>query len=138
MCVISLCTRGALDTWSRGRSTAALGAMNSEPATVKPPHAFTARVLVPLFVIVSVCTVGIALYVGSTAIAVGLRGEWSGYCSHGGGGELMAYALNFGWPVVTLHLVLSLIVVRTIRRSIVVTATSVLPVVVLVGIAPCF
>ena len=25
MCVISLCTRGALDTWSRGRSTAALG-----------------------------------------------------------------------------------------------------------------
>ena len=24
MCVISLCTRGALDTWSRGRSTAAL------------------------------------------------------------------------------------------------------------------
>ena len=27
MCVISLCTRGALDTWSRGRSTAALGVM---------------------------------------------------------------------------------------------------------------
>src|SRR5688572_30729833 len=25
MCVISLCTRGALDAWSRGRSTAALG-----------------------------------------------------------------------------------------------------------------
>ena len=25
MCLISLCTRGALDTWSRGRSTAALG-----------------------------------------------------------------------------------------------------------------
>src|SRR5689334_25407546 len=25
MCVTSLCTRGALDTWSRGRSTAALG-----------------------------------------------------------------------------------------------------------------
>lgn len=25
MCGISLCTRGALDTWSRGRSTAALG-----------------------------------------------------------------------------------------------------------------
>ena len=25
MCVISLCTRGALDTWPRGRSTAALG-----------------------------------------------------------------------------------------------------------------
>ena len=25
MCVISLCTRGALDTWSRGRSTAAFG-----------------------------------------------------------------------------------------------------------------
>ena len=29
MCVISLCTRGALDTWSRGRSTAALGAMEA-------------------------------------------------------------------------------------------------------------
>ena len=27
MCVISLCTRGALDTWLRGRSTAALGVM---------------------------------------------------------------------------------------------------------------
>ena len=27
MCVISLCTRGALDTWSRGRSTAALADM---------------------------------------------------------------------------------------------------------------
>jgi hypothetical protein len=27
MCVISLCTRGALDTWSRRRSTAALAAM---------------------------------------------------------------------------------------------------------------
>jgi ribosomal protein S18 acetylase RimI-like enzyme len=26
MCVIALCTRGALDSWSRGRSTAALGA----------------------------------------------------------------------------------------------------------------
>jgi len=26
MCVIALCTRGALDTWSRGRSTAALAA----------------------------------------------------------------------------------------------------------------
>ena len=29
MCGISLCTRGALDTWSRGRSTAALGVMAS-------------------------------------------------------------------------------------------------------------
>ena len=28
MCVISLCTRGALDRWSRGRSTAALGDMD--------------------------------------------------------------------------------------------------------------
>ena len=27
MCVIPLCTRGALDTWLRGRSTAALGVM---------------------------------------------------------------------------------------------------------------
>jgi hypothetical protein len=29
MCGISLCTRGALDAWSRGRSTAALGAMDN-------------------------------------------------------------------------------------------------------------
>ena len=29
MCVTSLCTCGALDTWSRGRSTAALGAMET-------------------------------------------------------------------------------------------------------------
>jgi hypothetical protein len=29
MCVISLCTRGALDTWSRRRSTAALGDMHT-------------------------------------------------------------------------------------------------------------
>src|SRR5690348_16292323 len=27
MCVISFCTRGALDSWSRGRSTATLGDM---------------------------------------------------------------------------------------------------------------
>ena len=32
MCGISLCTRGALDTWSRGRSTAALGVMFSRVA----------------------------------------------------------------------------------------------------------
>jgi hypothetical protein len=34
MCVTSLCTRGALDTWSRGRSTAALGDMNSDDCHV--------------------------------------------------------------------------------------------------------
>ena len=33
MCVISLCTRGALDTWSRGRSTAALGDMSERSTT---------------------------------------------------------------------------------------------------------
>ena len=31
MCVISLCTRGALDRWSRGGSTAALGAYHMQP-----------------------------------------------------------------------------------------------------------
>src|SRR6187551_654533 len=34
MCVISLCTRGALDTWSRGRSTAALGATRMAVPTI--------------------------------------------------------------------------------------------------------
>jgi hypothetical protein len=29
LCVTSLCTRGALDTWPRGRSAAALGDTNS-------------------------------------------------------------------------------------------------------------
>jgi LPXTG-motif cell wall-anchored protein len=34
MCVISLCTRGALDTWSRGRSTAALDRMGRRGSKV--------------------------------------------------------------------------------------------------------
>ena len=33
MCVTSLCTRGALDTWPRGRSTAALGGNGNVTAT---------------------------------------------------------------------------------------------------------
>jgi len=35
MCVIALCTRGALHSWSRGRSTAALGDMESLPLDLK-------------------------------------------------------------------------------------------------------
>jgi GNAT superfamily N-acetyltransferase len=36
MCVNSLCTRGALDMWSRGRSTAALGDADTKVPTVIP------------------------------------------------------------------------------------------------------
>src|SRR5512139_1094939 len=36
MCGISLCTRGALDTWSRGRSTAAFCGMNSMHRGLRP------------------------------------------------------------------------------------------------------
>jgi len=47
MCVTSLCTRGALDTWSRGRSTAALGAVIKFIALI----AVAAPVLVAAYVL---------------------------------------------------------------------------------------
>lgn len=63
MCVISLCTRGALDTWSRGRSTAALGA-NAHPIAM---NATALRVCAGLTGI----TGGLGFYVA--------LGAWSGH-----------------------------------------------------------
>ena len=109
--------------------------MNSEPVA---PHGYFARILVPLYVIVTTCTVGAALYLAFAAIAVASRSDWRGYCYHGGGGELIAYGVAFGLPVVALQVLLSLFVTKTIRRSIVVTAAAMLPAVLLLGRAPCF
>ena len=49
MCVISLCTRGALDTFSRGRSTAALAVMERE----QRGRRFTVASSVLFFVVVA-------------------------------------------------------------------------------------
>jgi hypothetical protein len=43
MCVTSLCTRGALDTWSRRRSTAALGGNLDNEELVRNWHAAIVR-----------------------------------------------------------------------------------------------
>ena len=87
---------------------------------------------------VTTCTVSAAFYLGSTAIQVAARSELSGYCYHGGGGELIAYGAAFGLPVVGVQILLSLFVANRIRRSIVVVAAAMLPVVLMLGSAPCF
>jgi hypothetical protein len=48
MCGISLCTRGALDTWSRGRSTAALGVMKAQVLRAISGSAIVKRAPPPL------------------------------------------------------------------------------------------
>ena len=109
--------------------------MNSEPVS---PNPRLGQILVAVYVVVTTCTVTAALYLASTAIQVAIRSKWRGYCYHGGGGELIAYGVAFGLPVVALQVLLSLFVAKTIRRSVVVTAAAILPVVFLLRSAPCF
>jgi hypothetical protein len=112
----------------------------SETATAKPFHSLTARMLVFLYLVISTCTVVAGLYLAFVATTVVIRGGFGGYCYHGGGGELFAYALSalsFGWPIIALQVGLSLFAARKIGRWPVVAATLVLPIVMLVGLLPC-
>jgi hypothetical protein len=61
----------------------------------------------------------------------------SGYCYHGGGGEALIYGLYFGWPLVLVHVLLSIPVIKTIGRVKVIVITSTLPAVLITGLLPC-
>src|SRR5262245_9113178 len=84
MCVTSLCTRGALDTWSRGRSTAALADMR-HVATLHYTEELVRSAVVSfwrrsvswkLIVAIVVCVAGFAflLLTGDRSWSIGVLG----------------------------------------------------------------
>jgi predicted RNA-binding Zn-ribbon protein involved in translation (DUF1610 family) len=69
MCVISLCTRGALDSWPRGRSTAALGAMFDKSVIARTGQKWKLALAIAL-VIAGAATLLIGLNAKAAGIAI--------------------------------------------------------------------
>jgi len=110
--------------------------MNSEKVTGELP-----TWIVPVYVVISVCTVATGFVLALWVFGVASRDDFRSYCYHGGAGELMAYAftvLNFVWPAMALQVLLSFYVAKKLGRLTVVIVTSMLPLVLLVGGAPCW
>jgi len=109
--------------------------VNSEKLTGELPNW-----VVPVYVVVSACTVAAAFFLGLLVFGIAARDSFRGYCSHGGGGELIAYAfivLDYVWPVIAFQVLLSFYVARKIGPLKVAIATLMLPLVLFVGTAPC-
>jgi hypothetical protein len=90
-----------------------------------------------VYAFISVGTIGLGIYLAVMLIKTGVDSDSPKYCSHGGGGESIAYILLYVWPVLVLQVLLAIFVVRTIGWARVVAFTSILPLVMLVGSLPC-
>lgn len=101
-------------------------------------HPFTARVLVPLYLLLAIgttFTAGLLLFgLGATALS---EQGFSNYCYHGGVGEGVAFILILGWPIVLFQIVFSLLLGRAITRPIKLVGTVALPFAILVSLSPC-